>query len=327
MTIESLSFNPSTFRTNLKGIMYAPDDGKGESSSSVGSEVQTQTPDYSHAFDNFTFEQPKQEIAAPVKADTTPKQDDGKGDVKPPSQEPVNPDGEKYDNAKFDPEKNKAFKELRVKAETAEKRIADYDKKIAALFGDMGVKSLDDYLNAVEKEAYESAKEQLRDKGIEESAIDAVLQNNPTFKALLELKNQVETEKQEIEEQKKQDEQQKFNQEVRADFEKLTKEFPNVFKGKESITQPVQDLFDKGYSLYDAFYIANRTAIEQQLRDSSKQAAINQIGSKAHMKSETDSAGDAASDISIDPETMEMYKDNGMTEAQAREFHRKIYKR
>ena len=62
------------------------------------------------------------------------------------------------------------------------------------------------------------------------------------------------------------------------------------------------------------------------IKKAAAQKTLNNLNSKSHLKTEGDGAGDSnASTIPLPAETLAMYMDSGMTEKQARAFHKKLY--
>lgn len=219
------------------------------------------------------------------------------------------------DDASFkDNPQNKAFAEIRRKAEKAERDLsiarkygADYgvysDEDIAAKFGQShGIRTLEQLETALLNEQYQKS-------GIDPSMINNLIENHPTVKNAKE---------------------QQLNATVNTQFEELLKEFPDCgFKSVNDMhTMPTYDKFltklRQGYSIADAYESCNRAEIRAKQSAAVKQRTFNNINSKQHLKTEGDGANDA-SDVKIDPDTLQMYLDQGMTKAQAQQYHKKIY--
>lgn len=116
-----------------------------------------------------------------------------------------------------------------------------------------------------------------------------------------------------------------------ADHKQLQQEYgdlipadPEQFFG--GLDDTIKEKLQKGYSLYDAWCTTNRAKIAEQSKKAAAQKTLNNLSSKKHLKTEGDGAGDSdVSSVPLSPETLAMYIDSGMTEKQARAFHKKIY--
>ena len=85
------------------------------------------------------------------------------------------------------------------------------------------------------------------------------------------------------------------------------------------------DKLNGGYSLYDAYVLANFDNIRSDVKEAGKRTAIDNINSKSHMKTAT---GGSGQHINIPDDVLAMYRKNlkGWTDAQIREHYEKQFK-
>lgn len=221
--------------------------------------------------------------------------------------------------SKQDPKIDRAFAQLRREKEEYEKQLKARDEWVKNTFGEYGIETWDDYQKAVEQqlqamqEQYRQQREQeLVNMGIDPQVIREILKNDPEFQQL----------KQQNEILKQQNEQRELQQQVRQEFNELKEAYPELIKSPADIDDATKERWEKGgVTLLEAFELSNRAKI----KESAQQKARNQMKNRSHLKTETDGAGDIA-DVNIPPETLQMYKDIGMTKEQAMKHYKKLYK-
>lgn len=175
--------------------------------------------------------------------------------------------------------------------------------------------------------------------------VDAAVAN---FKVQqMELRLQQQEQQRALEQKQKAAQQQQLQQQANVeqgtkllleDYDNLKKEYGELLPEAQGatpaerfqslITQLDQETLGKlqrGYTLRDAYESSNRQAIMQKAAAAAKQKTVNELNSKKHLKTEGDGATEAAASTALAPETLEMYMDSGMTEKQARAFHKKLY--
>jgi hypothetical protein len=274
-----------------------------------------------------------------------------------PEPEPV-PDPVKKEQS---PEANAAFAEIRRKAEQAEKELQARDQWVEQNFGaSHGLKTWEQYQAAIEQThrqqqvarqqelqqrpqmVYQQTYQQLVEQGYDQQVAHRLAANEANNVAhalevqamkdklaMLERQEQDKAQReQQIRQQHEQEAmQQQLTQAILADHDKLQKEFGDLVPADLSkLDQPTVDRLQRGYTLYDAWFLSNRTKITEQTQKAAAQKTLNNLNSKSHLKTEGDGAGDSnASAIPLPPDTLQMYMDSGMTEKQARAFHKKLY--
>lgn len=258
------------------------------------------------------------------------------------------------------PEANAAFAEMRRKAEESDRALKARDSWVEQNFGHQGIKNWDQYQAAVEEgkrqqeairrqelqqrpqQVYQQAYQQLIERGYDQDeahdraaaradnvALALEVQAAKGKLAMLERQEQEKSQReQEIAQQQAQEEaKEKMTQELLSDHKKLQEEYGDLVPtdlGK--LDRPTIERLQRGYTLYDAWFLSNRAKITEQTQKAASQKTLNNLNSKAHLKTEGDGAGDSnASTIPLPAETLAMYVDTGMTEKQARAFHKKLY--
>jgi hypothetical protein len=258
------------------------------------------------------------------------------------------------------PEANAAFAEMRRKTEELDKALKARDSWVEQNFGHQGIKTWDQYQAAIEEGkrqaelarqqelqqrpqiVYQQTLQQLTEQGYDQEVAHrlASTEANNVAHALevramkdkLAMLEQQEQEKSQREQEIRQQQEQeamkeKMIQDLLSDHKKLQEEYGNLVPADlNKLDQPTIERLQRGYSLYDAWFLSNRAKITEQTQKAAAQKTLNNLNSKAHLKTEGDGAGDSnASAIPLPADTLQMYMDSGMTEKQARAFHKKLY--
>ena len=309
-------------------------------------------------------EPPDNQLAEMVDFDGFDFNDDGAVDGDPeaepdptPEADPV-PDPVKKEQS---PEANTAFAEIRRKAEQAEKELHARDAWVEQNFGaSHGLKTWEQYQAAIEHthQQQEQARQQeiqtrpqmvaqqtyqqLIQQGYDEAvarelanargyAVEQSLRNQALTSRLDAIENQSKQQQEQSQQQTLQQQQEAHAKELLQSWEsdraKLAGEYGDLVpKDLNNLDQAVIDKLQKGYSFEDAWYTTNRSKIVEQREKAAAQKTLNNLNSKSHLKTEGDGAGDSnASTIPLPADTLQMYMDSGMTEKQARAFHKKLY--
>jgi hypothetical protein len=194
---------------------------------------------------------------------------------------------------------NKAFAELRRRAEQAEKKASAADKWVEETYGTThNLHSWDDYQNALAQQKADEQRRQLQDAGIDPSVINQYIDNHPAVKAA---KNMTEKAQQE-----------QLQRQLQGEVEELSKEFPEsgIKTIDDYINQPnypdMLKLIQRGYTLSDAYEKVNRAELRKKAAETAKQATLNNVNSKGHLKSPD---GSNNIDIaSVPADTLKLYK-------------------
>ncbi len=323
----------------------------GDDYASGGPEPQEGQPAELIDFENFDFDNPEAEEET-LEGDTV---------ITEGEETPEEPDGVPEPVKKEQsPEANAAFAEMRRKVEEAERALKARDSWVEQNFGQQGLKTWEQYQAAVEEGkrqqelarqqelqqrpqmVYQQAYQQLVEQGYDQEVAHrmATIEANNVAHSLevqamkdkLAMLERQEHEKaqreQEILQQQEQEAaKEKMTQELLSDHKKLREEYGDLVPADLSkLDQPTIDRLQRGYTLYDAWFLSNRTKITEQTQKAAAQKTLNNLNSKSHLKTEGDGAGDSnASTMPLPAETLAMYMDSGMTEKQARAFHKKLY--
>ena len=108
-------------------------------------------------------------------------------------------------------------------------------------------------------------------------------------------------------------------------------QFDSSVKGFEDIINnphfaEIEQMWKKGYSLDDAYYLANRSELTQKRQAAAKQQVINQATGKQHLKpTGNNGAGD---DVQVPADLMAMYREMNpkATDADIRKNYAKFQK-
>lgn len=88
-------------------------------------------------------------------------------------------------------------------------------------------------------------------------------------------------------------------------FDKDVKTFDDIIKNPHFAD--IDAMFQKGYSLEDAYYLANRAEMEQKRQAAVKQQVINQTAGKKHLK--TTGQNGAGNEVHVPAETLAIYRE------------------
>jgi len=168
------------------------------------------------------------------------------------------------------------------------------------------------------------AREIANTKGAAEAA---ALQNQATQDRLATIEQQEKQRQEAFKTQQQQAATKQLLQSWEADRAKLQQEYGDLVPANmENLDPVVVEKLSKGYSFEDAWYTTNRSKITEQKEKAAAQKTLNNLDSKKHLKTEGDGGADSnASSIPLPGDTLQMYMDSGMTEKQARAFHKKLY--
>jgi hypothetical protein len=199
---------------------------------------------------------------------------------------------------------DKAFKEYRQRAEQAERAAQQYQQELNAreqwvkqMFSQYGVTNWQDYQLKMETQVKQQREQQLKDAGVDPKVIENIIKNDPEFQAM---KQQTQAMQQQLVQKE---------QEARmvGDYGELTKEYPELVTKPEDIPKEVWNLFDKGYSLLDAYEKVNRKEVREYWSKGAKQKVMNDIKGKSHIKADK-ANGDEVDSTQIPSDVLEMYK-------------------
>ena len=207
-----------------------------------------------------------------------------------------------------------AARRAREEAARAQAEREKIDKVYADLFAGqtnpytgkpiLGKKDYDDYLQQVQAGKQEEMLQKAGiDKSVLEQLVDARVANHPDVVAARQEKQRAETERAE---------------KLRVEAEKAVQEGVEKIHAMDDSINTVEDLYNapykdaflgylqKGLSMEDAFYLANREGMQKKNAAAARQEAINQQRSKAGM---TTDAGGGGTGSAVPPEMAERFRD------------------
>lgn len=221
-------------------------------------------------------------------------------------------------------EENSKYAKARRESENKLKEVearAKTDREIAKKYGaTYGVYSEEDIKNTfatshginnlAEFEARLKA-EEYKAKGIDTDAINDIINNHPDVKKAQEQAKQAQAQ-----------------ENIRGAISQLNADYQLDLKTGDDLDKlhnadKMAEFIGKGLSASDAYFMANKKEILSGEMASAKQAAINSINSKNHIKATGD--GVDISTVKIDAEEMKYYKAwfPKWSEKQIREYHAK----
>lgn len=177
----------------------------------------------------------------------------------------------------------------------AEQQIKARDEKFATRFGHIinpvtgrPIQSEKDYFEALDAQEETARRQQLESQGIDTKLLDELIANNPTVRQAQFV----------MEQSKQQEEIRQFEADLKAvhALDSTVNTIEDLLNMPNS--REVLDMVGKGYSLPDAFKLANWDRLTQQSAQASKQAAINALKSKSHM-TPTDGVSATSTDVDI----------------------------
>ncbi len=207
------------------------------------------------------------------------------------------------------PEQDRAYAELRRKAEAAERRAIELegqrqrDAQIARKFGQYGVfsdadvaekygeshgiKTVAEFEETLQRQEYEA-------KGIDPDMIKKIVDEHPAIK-------QAQAEKQALAKERE-------DNFLVSSFDELKKEYSDV-KSVDDVPAEVWALWKQGstgLTLNQAYLVVNHKSISTKQAEAAKQAALNNIQSKDHVRG--NGKGTETDTTRIPDDVMEMYK-------------------
>ncbi len=209
------------------------------------------------------------------------------------------------------PEQNRAWAEMRRKAEQAERINAQIKQK----YGHLGITNQEQLLAAIEQREREQEAEQLRLQGYDD--------------VFIEQKQRVDRVERELARERAERNYERALQQIQKDYQALKAKYGNLvpdYKVLDSDPE-IGKLVSRGYSLKAAWMELNEDKILEHVKTSTTQKTIKDIGSKDHLSTEKSGAGDPGEHVEISEEKMRIYRGLGFTEKQAREAERRAIKR
>lgn len=201
------------------------------------------------------------------------------------------------DNARFAAARRRA--EAQFNQRIAAERQAAKDEVIRQMYEGQ----LDPYTNKpitseADLQAYQQAyhRDQMQQAGIDPAMLDQMIANNPTVKQAEEVLNRVQMEEGE--------------RQMNAAIQEISRLDPSITDVAALANHPNAPVFNeyvnRGYSLVDAFRLANFDQLTGKRAAAAKQQAMNNVNGKSHLTNTTGDAG--GDDVVVDDTTMQWYR-------------------
>lgn len=258
------------------------------------------------------------------------------------------PNGELPESVKREqsPEANAAFAELRRRAEEAERKLADDQKRRDQFYADKfgkshGIFTEAQYMAAVEQDqkrqeaqrqqeiqqrpqvVYQQAYQQLIEQGYDQQVAHrmATAEANNLANVLKMQALEDRLAAREKQEQQKTEQQQKeaaINQ-VLADHKYLREKYADLVPDIENLDAQTVALMNQGIPLKAAWLAANEDAVIDFAKGKGAQKATREINSKAHLDSEKGGGSGIGKQVHVSAEKLQVWRALGYSDKEARQ--------
>jgi hypothetical protein len=152
------------------------------------------------------------------------------------------------------------------------------------------------YQQAYQREQEQLTRNQMQQAGLDPDILDRMIENNPKVKRAEQLTAQFEAAEGE----------RKMNEAIK-EISHLDPSITDVAALANHPNAPVfNEYVNRGYSLVDAFRLANFDTLTGKKAAAAKQQAMNNVNGKSHLTTTAGNAG--GDDVVIDPQEMQMMK-------------------
>lgn len=201
------------------------------------------------------------------------------------------------DNARFAAARRRA--EAQFNERIQQERQAAKDEMVRQMYKGQ----LDPYTNKpitseADLQAYQQAyqRDQMQQAGIDPSMLDQMIANNPTVRQAQQVIDRVNLEEGE----------RKMSEAIK-EISRLDPSITDVAALANHPNAPVfNEYVNRGYSLVDAFRLANFDTLTGKKAAAAKQQAMNNVNGKSHLT--TTAAGESGEDVHVPDETMQWYR-------------------
>lgn len=223
----------------------------------------------------------------------------------------VSEPGETETKAKQTPEQDRAYADLRRKSEAAEKRANEVemlrkrDQEVARKYGkdynvysdadveaqwgkSHGITTVAEFEAALQKEAQD---QEYKDKGVDPDVINKIIEGHPAVQAAKAQQGQAA---------------------INSEMKEFADEYPDLniktLKDMQDLPnfEAIKEKAYRGMTLLEAYESVNRAEIRKKNSESAKQAALNSIQSKDHVRG--NGSGVEGDTVRIPDDVMEMYR-------------------
>ena len=243
-----------------------------------------------------------------AESEETDVQNDGVVEPEPQSAE---------ENARYAAIRRRAEEEARKRYES---EIGSLNQQITAMCQGVThpttgqpITNVRDYVDALQIQQRQARDQELKEKGIDPSVIDRMIESNP-----------VVMQAQQVIEQNKMTQ---AEQALQNDLAEISKYDPSIKGIKDLSTLPnfpeILSRVERGASLIDAYKMVNFDTFMQHTNEAARQQAINQMRGKEHLTTQKGVA-EAEDYVEVPAEIMSRMKSEGKTEKQIRELYKTV---
>ena len=222
-------------------------------------------------------------------------------------------------------EENARYAAIRRRAEEEAKRkyeseISSLNQQISAICQGIThpktgqpITNVRDYVEALQIQQRQAREQELKEKGIDPSMIDRMIESNP-----------VVMQAQQVIEQNKMSQ---AEQALQNDLAEISKYDPSIKGIKDLSALPnfpeILSRVERGASLIDAYKMVNFDTFMQHTNEAARQQAINQMRGKEHLTTQKGVA-EAEDYVEVPAEIMNRWKNEGKTEKQIRDLYKSV---
>lgn len=204
-----------------------------------------------------------------------------------------------------DLERDSAFANMRRKQEELEKELEKYkkaDEQFASTFKDYGVNNVEDYLTIYQQEQLEQKELELEEK----------LANGDMTAVKEIIQKEIEPYKKIIEEQQQKEQQKQALKKLQEEIVELNSAYGVNVKTVDEIRKlpngdKVVEYMQKSLTASDAYFLANKDTLKQDIVKKTKQQAINQVTGNSHIKA--NGSGAEIDEVQVPDEVIQGYRE------------------
>lgn len=305
-----------------------------------GDGAETAMPSFAEMYEQGAPTEPEADNGADDMQDVTDTQGDviegdntvnnGSGDVTGGDTDPADSENNQLQQKPWKNEQNAQFAAQRRRQEEAQRLEQAKQQARDAVYAEQFKDKVNPYTGQpIRTEAdYKAYQQQynaevLQNAGINQAQFDQMVNSDPRIIQAQQYIAQQEAMKQQA---KQLHEKHKLDDSVAKirKFDKSVKTEQDIINNPHF--QQIAEMYGRGYSLEDAYYLANRSEMEQKKQAAARQQAVNQVTSKQHMKATgQNGAGD---EIVVPSDVMAAYRrmNPKATEAEIKKHYARLQK-
>ena len=206
--------------------------------------------------------------------------------------------------------------DFKKEMESQKAKLDRMNKIISGQFGNQGVNDVDSYFNFLEKTKQQDLQRRatVGDGDAMQQLIDSKVKNSPEFKKFAEMETHYND--------------MIFNQKMQEEFNDFNQEFGQEISKYEDIekmdnAQQILDYMQRGNTLTESYYLANRSSISSNDMQKAKQQAVNTMAGRGHMSKPASGSGD---NHSVPKEVADQFRKMvpGATDEEIKRLYQKI---